>query len=394
MITKSDLFRISLRQVVRQKSYGVMFSIALGILAYINLSVLGQEIRYKIGQDMLLMGGVNIIQAHMNDTQYDGQPQREFSQKTIDAIRKLPGIYTVGANSAATFFTLRIGERSFRTQFIAIDQYFWPTYEATLYAGREINATDVKERKRVCNLGIDLAIKLYGSAENSIGQRLFLKSDIFEIVGVVGGVMFGRWAEGGFMPYTTAIDRNWSGKEISRLFIRTISWEDIAALKIAIPKLIKKLQNAPYLEIETREAQLERVTDMFMLVEVLLWLGIVASLILGGFGIWYGTFAAVKIRTREVGLKKAMGGSDADILAQFLTEALCKSIAGGFFGIALAIITVEIGSYLLGGNVSYYNLFLSSFISIVFSALIGIAGGIFPALQASRMDVVTALRYE
>jgi len=95
-----------------------------------------------------------------------------------------------------------------------------------------------------------------------------------------------------------------------------------------------------------------------------------------------------------VGLKKAMGGSDADILAQFLAEALCKSVAGGVLGILLGIALVEAGALSLGTGISYPLLAASSLGSIVFSALIGIAGGLYPALQASRMDVVTALRFE
>ena len=146
--------------------------------------------------------------------------------------------------------------------------------------------------------------------------------------------------------------------------------------------------------MHTQEDQLARIQDTFLWVEVLLWLGIAASLMLGGFGIWYGTFAAVRARTREVGLKKAMGGSDTDILAQFLAEALCKSVAGGMLGIALGITLVEAGALSLGTGISYPLLLVSSLGSIVFSAVIGVAGGLYPAVQASRMDVVTALRFE
>ena len=89
-----------------------------------------------------------------------------------------------------------------------------------------------------------------------------------------------------------------------------------------------------------------------------------------------------------------MGGSDADILAQFLAEALCKSLAGGVLGILLGVILVEIGSWSLGTGISYPLLLASSIGSILFSALIGVAGGLYPAIQASRMDVVSALRFE
>ena len=89
-----------------------------------------------------------------------------------------------------------------------------------------------------------------------------------------------------------------------------------------------------------------------------------------------------------------MGGSDADILAQFLAEALCKAVAGGLLGIVAGVVLVETGAWLLGTGFSYGLLFAGSFGSIVFSAAIGVGGGLYPAVQASRMDVVTALRFE
>lgn len=341
------------------------------------------------------MGGVNIVRIYMDDKQYPGQPQREFFENTIEALRKLPGVATVSANpSHGQNFPLRVGERSFMSNFIAIDQYFPDTYAAILYAGRLLNAEDVKEHRRVCVLGRDLARDLYTNEQDAVGQLLFLDNDVFEVVGVMGGVMFGSWVKGGFLPYTTAIDRNWAGGKINRLFIRAVGWEDVARLVHLIPGVVKEHQPAPYMVLQTQEEQLARIETTFVWVEALLWLGIVASLMLGGFGIWYGTFAAVRARTREVGLKKAMGGSDRDILAQFLAEALCKSVAGGFVGILIGTAVVELGSYALGCQVSYAQLLLSSTGSIIFSGVIGVAGGIYPAMQASRMDVVTALRFE
>lgn len=395
MITTSDLLRVSVRQVVRQRSYGVIFSIALGITAFIALAVLGREIRYNIGQDMVLMGGVNVVQVVMDDLKRPGQPMREFYPDTIEALRKLPGVSMVSINMwGEQPFILRKGEVNYVAHFIPVDEYYWDTYAAVLQAGRFFDADDVKQRRRVVVLGRELAQNLYDSSENALGKLVFLGNDVFEVVGVASGVMLGSSLRGGFMPYTTAQDRNWAGGKQNRLFVRAIAWEDVSKLKQAIPEVVLQHQEAPNLEVRTQEEQLNRIQTTFLFVEALLWLGIAASLMLGGFGIWYGTFSAVRARTREVGLKKAMGGSDTDIMAQFLTEALCKSVAGGVLGIVLGTLSVELGSYALGCNVSYTQLFLSSVGSIVFSAFIGVAGGLYPALQASRMDVVTALRFE
>ncbi len=395
MISRADLIRVSVRQVIRQRGFGVIFSIALGITAFIALAVLGREIRYNIGQDMVLMGGVNIVQIRMDDRSHVGQPQREFYPQTIEALRNIAGVATLSATMGNVQpFSFRQADTSIHTHFYGVDQYYWDTYAANIVAGRLLNATDVQEHRRVCVLGWELASQLFGTPQEALGKMLNLKNDLFEVVGVIGGIMIGTKIRNGFLPYTTMRDRQWGGGKASHLHMRAIGWEDVSKIVQHIPDIINKNQDAPNIAIDTRDEQLVRIQNTFMFVEALLWLGIAASLMLGGFGIWYGTFAAVRARTREVGLKKAMGGSDKDILAQFLAEALCKSVAGGIVGILLGTLFVELGSYLLGSSVSYVLLALSSLGSILFSAVIGVGGGLYPALQASRMDVVTALRFE
>ncbi len=395
MISRKDLLRVSVRQVIRQKSYGVIFSIALGITAFIALAVLGREIRYNIGQDMVLMGGVNIIQVIMNDGAKVGQPSREFYPEVIEELRKVPGTSKVSAALWGTKdITIQKEDQSIFIMFHGVDQYYWDTYSANLVAGRLLNEADVNNHSRVCVLGWELAEKLYGSSKNALGKTLNIDNDLFKVVGIVGGIMIGTKIREAFIPETTMRDRGWAGGKINRLHIRAIAWEDVDTIVKKIPAIVNTYQDAPNLLIRTQDEQLSRIQNTFTFVEALLWLGIAASLMLGGFGIWYGTFAAVRARTREVGLKKAMGGSDKDILSQFLAEALCKSVAGGFLGILLGTACVELGSYALGSNISYPLLALSGLGSIVFSAVIGVGGGLYPALQASRMDVVTALRFE
>ncbi len=395
MITMSDLLRVSLRQVIRQRGFGVVFSIALGITALITLAVLGREIRYNISQDMILMGGVNIIQVIMDDIPYPDQPKREFTDESIQSIRDISGVETLSAIVAGSEpFQIRTANTTLVIPFRGVDDQYWPAYAATLYAGRFFDKADIDDHNRVCVLGWEAAERFYGTPEKAVGELLTLGTDIFEIVGVVGGIMLGEGIRSGFIPHTTMLDRKWAFGKLQRLLVRATAWEDIPRIVKEIPDAVKSNQDAPNLLIRTQEEQLDRIKTTFLFVEALLWLGIAASLLLGGFGIWYGTFASVRARTREVGLKKAMGGSDSDILAQFLTEALCKSVAGGVIGILLGILCVETGSYLLGAAISYNLLLLSSIGSIIFSAVIGIAGGMFPALQASRMDVVSALRFE
>ena len=170
MIAMSDLIRVSLSQVVRQRGFGVMLSIALGITAFIVLAVLGREIRYKVGQDMVLMGGVNVIQVYMDDAQYPGQPDREFYPETVEALSQLPGVSLVSRNlrDNKSFPIRGTGERTLNVDFIGIDQYFADVYSIDLTAGRLLNQEDVDSHRRVCLLGRDAARNLFGDRKSVV----------------------------------------------------------------------------------------------------------------------------------------------------------------------------------------------------------------------------------
>ena len=186
MIAMSDLFRVSLRQVVRQRGFGVILSIALGITAFIVLAVLGREIRYKVGQDMVLMGGVNVIQVFMDDGAYPGQPQREFYPETIKALRALPGVGMVSLNlHGGKVFGLRTsGERTINMDFIGIDQYFAEVYSLTLLAGRLFDASDIERRRRVAMLGREAAQMLYDKPDDAVGKLLIIYGIVFMALGL------------------------------------------------------------------------------------------------------------------------------------------------------------------------------------------------------------------
>ncbi|MBR4741787.1 MAG: ABC transporter permease, partial [Desulfovibrio sp.] len=238
MIALSDLVRVSCRQVVRQRGIGVVLSIALGITAFIVLSVLGREIRFMIGKDMVLMGGVNIIQLYMDDDQYPGQPKRSFTREAIAAVEKLPGVGMVSKNMHGfKVFPLRGAgmERMIYMRFIGVDENFAPLYSLKTVAGRFFTAEDMEKHSRVCMLGIDSAKNLFGNENNALGKYVFLGPDVFTVIGVVSGVMMGDWRECGFLPWTCMEDRSWGDGKITRLFIRAVTWEDV-------PRLIRVLQ--------------------------------------------------------------------------------------------------------------------------------------------------------
>lgn len=396
MFELGDIVRVSGRQVLRTKPLGVVLAIAFGIASFLILGVLGQEIRNKLSSDFLLMGGVNVLRVVMEDDRYPGSPHYFFDEKTVEEIRKLDGVIYAGANITwRTKYPQAVGMRNIPLLLSGVDQYFVPIHYLEIEAGRDFSSEDIVQRARVCLLGHQAAVGLFGSPDAAIGRTISIsRNDTAEVIGVINGMMLAAWTDQAFLPYTTTLDRQIANPAINRIFILSRSWEDVPRLAQALVKKVRELQEAPHVTVEYQREQVQRIDATFFWLSMLLWLAIGLSLILGAFGIWSGTFTSVRNRTHEIGLKKAMGATNGDIMSQFLMEALFKSIAGGLLGLFVGIIAVVIGIHFLGCPFPLVQLITCSVGSVLFSALLGVLGGAYPAHQASRMDVVDSLRFE
>lgn len=397
MIAIDDIARISFRQVVRTRPWAVTLSIAFGIAAFIVLGVLGQEIRKKLNQDFLLMGGVNIIRVVMDDLRYPGSQRYYFKEKSVSAIRKLDNIKFVSAGASwSPTYNQTVGRYQYPLRIIGIDQDYASVNYLEIVAGRNITEEEVKSGARVALLGYQAAVEIFGSPQKALGQQIYMsRNDTAPVVGVLNGVLMGDATAYAFAPYTTTLQRMLNDQPaIDRIYVLAASWEEIPQLVENIKNCVQGLQEAPHLVARYADQQFQRIQDTFFWLSVLLWLAIGLSLLLGGFGIWSGTFSTVRGRTHEIGLEKAMGACNRDIMAQFLAEALFKAVLGGVAGLVLGCVAVLVGVQYLNCPFPFAQMFLCSVVSLIFSACLGISGGIYPASRASKMDVVDSLRFE
>ena len=167
-----------------------------------------------------------------------------------------------------------------------------------------------------------------------------------------------------------------------------------APWRLRFAGIVKSYQSPEELHVEVAWEALKRVQLLAWWIEFLIYLATSATFLLGGVGIWNVMMAAVTSRTREIGLKKAMGAEDRDILAQFLSEALCLSVGAALLGAGIGRIMMEILSYFIESRPPE-NLFLFGVtLAILFAVIIGVGAGLFPSIRASRMEVVSAIRYE
>lgn len=397
MMKFGDIARISFRQVVRSRPWAVTLSIAFGIAAFIALGVLGQEIRQKLNQDFLLMGGVNIIRVVMDDLRYPGSERYYFHEESVRALRALDNVRLVSASASwSPTYNQTMGKYQYPLRIVGIDQHYAAVNYLNIVAGRNITAEEVQGRARVALLGYQAAVEIFGSPQKALGQQIYMsRNDTAPVVGVLNGVLMGDATGYAFAPYTTTLQRMLNDQPaLDRIYVLAASWEKIPQLAADIVTCIRSVQAAPHVVPRYAEQQFQRIADTFFWLAVLLWLSIGLSLLLGGFGIWSGTFSAVRGRTHEIGLEKAMGATSRDIMVQFLAEALFKAVLGGLVGLLLGLLAVLVGVFFLGCPFPAGQMLMCSLASLLFSACLGVTGGLYPASRASKMDVVDALRFE
>lgn len=391
-----DIIRISIRQVFRQRGryYGVIGALMLGTAGVIVIITVGRDVRTNLNQDLDLLGGSTRIKLsffHRDPL----KPREYFRDETLSAVRELDGVRFAsvlanrGENASAS-----VGERAFRFPLYGTDSFFWDVAGLEAVNGRLFNRAEVENRGRVCVIGFELAKQVFADTESAVGQRLSIEGSLFEIIGVVGGINIGNRAYSIIVPITTAQSRISNFLPTARIYLLCSSWDDVEPVAARLPGLVKSLQPAFDLEMDVNWEQLSRVKKIAWWVELFVYLAVAATLVLGGFGIWYGMMAAVTQRTREIGLKKAMGAEDGDILAQFLAETVALTFCAGALGVLLSRGIIEITTIMLGSRPPEMLFLYCVGGSLVFSVLLGVGAGLYPALRAARMDVVSAIRYE
>lgn len=394
MLRFGDLLRISFREVLRKRRryIGVMAAIALGTAGLITIVVMGRDLKANLNNDLDLLGGATIIAAHFDPQMYDRQEW--FRTGTIEAIEKIPGVREVTKSRLRSGATTTYQDKVYGFNLVGVDKNYWSLFSFTPSSGRLFTEEDIAEGRKVCVLGQDLAKTIFGSPEAAIGHILSLDNNLYQVVGIIGGVRAADKTLMAFLPISTAQARIPNISEISSLYIRCNTWDDVAPVAAVLSDIIKSNQTDKGLRIQVGWEPLKQVQRMFWWVSIFIYAAIAATLVLGGFGIWNIMMAAVTARTREIGLKKAMGAEDSDILWQFLFEALCVTFGSALLGVLMGRAGIEYMSRMIGANPPEGIFLLCLVAGMAFAAVLGVGAGLYPSIRASRMQVVDAMRYE
>jgi putative ABC transport system permease protein len=273
--------------------------------------------------------------------------------------------------------------------------------------GEFITDADVQTKKAVAVVGASVAADLFTEGQDPVGQSVRINNIPFKIVGVLkskGGSGMGNQDDQVLVPITTAMarlsrSRFGSSNTVSQISVQATSKDQIDAAIEQIKTLLRTRHNIRYEDDFTVQSQADILASATAITDVLtLFLGGVAgiSLLVGGIGIMNIMLVSVTERTREIGIRKAIGATRKNVLAQFLTEAIVLSVLGGLLGVAAGagiahlISGVSIGSMTLKPTINLDSILLAT----IFSLVVGLFFGIYPAYRASSLNPIDALRYE
>jgi putative ABC transport system permease protein len=390
-----------------------ILGIVIGVAAVIAMLSIGQGAQNSItssinsigtnllfvssGAQVRFFGGGNNVRNIRPLTMADADALMDpYQAPSIQAVAPvLQGSTNVSANGQTT-----------DTSVYGVTTAYFPMRNEKVAEGSFFNDQQVNVRSRVVIIGPDLATTLFGGTSNLVGQELRVNGQTFTIIGVLeskGGTSMGSADNQIIIPLTTARDRviKRTGTTVDMIYVQATSTDTVTEANTQISQILRLrhhvVEGKEDFSVFNQQDLLDTASSITGILTAFLG-GIAAiSLLVGGIGIMNIMLVSVAERTREIGLRKALGARNRDIMTQFLVESSILSLLGGIIGIILGwLISLLIGQIASAGGTSLnpavsLNAVL---LATLFSAAVGLFFGIYPARRASRLEPVEALRYE
>jgi putative ABC transport system permease protein len=321
--------------------------------------------------------------------------------KTSDvrAIREQLASRVVAAAPVETNYDLMfIDGKEERLLIIGADEFYMPVRNLLVLAGRFLDANDLSQRSHVALLTNKLATRLFGSQAGAIGQTIKIRSLQFIVIGTFKekGDSLGQSelnAESVLIPIT--VQQYFLRLErIDPLYIQVRSPEEVEATTLQVEQLLESRHRpGSKYRVENLAGILAAAKSISRILSLVLVLVSFIALVISGIGIMNIMLVTVTERTREIGVRMAVGASRREILLQFLTEAILISLGGGMIGIAVGV-ALPLSVSLFVENIRIPISIWSVVIAFSVSSLVGLIFGMLPASRASRLNPTEALRYE
>ncbi|MDY6800564.1 MAG: ABC transporter permease [Bacteroidota bacterium] len=402
-----NLIKIAIAAIRRNKmrSFLTMLGIVIGVAAVIAMLAIGNGSNASIRETISSMGTnlINVMPASQN---IGGVRQGRSSSPTlfvedVTYIKNNSTLIDAVSPEMDGSGQIVYGSNNWPTSIYSgnEDYPFIKKYE--IASGRIYTSKEIKTAAKVCVIGQTIIDNIFSEGEDPIGKTIRFNKIPFKIIGTLkekGDNTFGQDQDDMILaPYTTVMKRLFRQNYLRAIVISAKSEDLIAETSAEITELLRlshKLEDSEEddFEIRTQEELISNFGSISEMMLVLLGSIAAISLVVGGIGIMNIMYVSVTERTREIGLRMAIGGKGKDILRQFLFEAMLLSVLGGIIGVVVGILTSNIVENALGWPVLVTS--QSILLSFLFCTFIGVFFGWYPARKASGLNPIEALRHE
>ena len=393
---------LSLRAITRNvlRSFLTILGVVIGVAAVITMVTLGKGATRSVSDQISSMGS-NLLMLRPGQRFGPGADVApNFKLADVEAIRAQITAIDAVAPVASLSVTAVYQARNWSTMVTGSTNDHFRAGNWEIVSGRDFTETEERSGRAVCVIGESVRANLFG-AQNPVGSDIRIKQFSCEVVGLLKAK--GQSAMGSdqddtvVMPLRTVQRRLTGSQDVSRLTVSVREGASIDAAKEQLVLLMRERRNIAENEddnfrvMDTRQIA-ETLTGTTRILTMLLGAVAAVSLLVGGIGIMNIMLVSVTERTREIGIRLAIGALEREVLLQFLIEAVVLASLGGLIGLALAAGASVTIARMMG--IPYLFDPLTNLLSFLFSAAIGVIFGYFPARRAAQQDPIDALRHE
>ena len=376
----------------KTRTFLSLLGVIIGVAAVIIITSMGESSTKQV-QDTFGTNGLDIVEIRSGFMRRNRDSitlvfDESFRENLFDGVKDIKKIWYKNSLNA----TLSVGEVSASVSCTAIEYGYLEMYGFQLEEGKFFSVSDVEEGMQKIILSHDMAEQLFPDG-NALGQKIMLVVDKvtfgFKIVGITKDQTTGMETGTAFIPrgfYSKKIKPNPSADSV---LVQVTSQEKSSPMVQTLTSYCKNLTGTDSVRVNSMKTMIEQVSKITETMSLLLAAVAAISLLVGGIGIMNIMIVTVTERRQEIGIRKALGANQKDIMQQFLIESASITVIGGILGIIFGILISLVLGYIKG--MSFALSFQACIVSFVFSLFVGIFFGINPALRAAKLDPVVAL---
>ncbi|MCB9647035.1 MAG: ABC transporter permease [Deltaproteobacteria bacterium] len=409
-MTPLQTIRVAIRALFRNKmrAFLTTLGVIIGVAAVIAMVAIGEGAKARVQATFTSMGS-NLLIVLPGSSSGGGVRGGFGSQPTLtwddlDAIRTEVGSVKEAAAAMSARAQVFGGDENWNTNVTGTSSDYMRIRDWPVARGSGFSDSDVTNATKVALLGETVVEKLYGAGYDPVGESIRIKNVPFEVIGVLkskGQSPMGQdYDDAVLVPETTFQSRIQGGIQKYIMGVIFVGARPEAGTQKAEKEVQALLRQRHRIGPgEDDDFSIRNLTEMASAFEegtqtftTLLAAIAAVSLLVGGIGIMNIMLVSVTERTREIGLRMAVGAKPRDILSQFLIESLILSLTGGIIGVLIGVLGAQFLTSKFGWSVAFSPQIIA--LAVGFSALVGVAFGLYPAQKASRLDPIEALRYE